>query len=532
MRPARNGHAYADRDNDQQCDREPDQHPPHHGIITSPLLRKIIPPVPEKFAICLLASEAEPLSKTGGLADVAGALTRYLHRAGHDVRLFTPAYDFIDRAACAAEPVAGLTQVPLNVGARTYRFSVLRAALPEGAFAYLIDCPPLYGRGTLYTSDPDEHVRFLVLTRAALTACQLLGFAPQIVHCNDWHTAFAPLYLRTLYADQPLFVRSRTVLTIHNIGYQGIFSAAQVSDLTLPPTAQRLLYPPDLAAGNINALRHGILYADTITTVSPTHAREICTDEYGMGLQDTLRVRAAEGDVAGILNGVDYDEWDPRRDRYLPLHFDADTLEVKGQLKRQFLARRRLAAAPTLPLVGIVSRLAVQKGIDLMFDAVPRVLSARPWTFAVLGSGEPLYEQFFTDLERRFSGRVSYHRGYDEELAHWIEAASDLFLMPSRYEPCGLNQMYSLRYGTVPIVRRTGGLADSVEHYDPTSGRGTGVVFSDFDSPALEWALNTALDLYALPEHWTRMTRNGMQRDFSWQHQGAEYIELYRRLTG
>ena len=488
--------------------------------------------MPDKFAICLLASEVEPLSKTGGLADVAGALTRYLHRAGHDVRLFTPGYDFIDRAACAAEPVAGLTQVPLTVGARTYRFSILRAALPDGAFAYLIDCPPLYARGRLYTSDPDEHVRFLVLTRAALIACQLLGFAPQIVHCNDWHTAFAPLYLRTLYADQPLFARSRTVLTIHNIGYQGIFSAAQVSDLTLPPTAQRLLYPPDLAAGNINALRHGILYADTITTVSPTHAREICTDEYGMGLQDTLRVRAAEGDVAGILNGVDYDEWDPRRDRYLPLHFDADTLEVKGQLKRQFLARRRLAAAPTLPLVGIVSRLAVQKGIDLMFDAVPRVLSARPWSFAVLGSGEPLYEQFFTDLERRFSGRVSYHRGYDEELAHWIEAASDMFLMPSRYEPCGLNQMYSLRYGTAPIVRRTGGLADSVEHYDPTSGRGTGVVFSDFDSPALEWALNTALDLYALPEHWTRMTRNGMQRDFSWQHQGAEYIELYRRLTG
>ena len=488
--------------------------------------------MPDKFAICLLASEVEPLSKTGGLADVAGALTRYLHRAGHDVRLFTPGYDFIDRAACAAEPVAGLTQVPLTVGARTYRFSILRAALPDGAFAYLIDCPPLYARGRLYTSDPDEHVRFLVLTRAALIACQLLGFAPQIVHCNDWHTAFAPLYLRTLYAEQPLFARSRTVLTIHNVGYQGIFSAAQVSDLTLPPAAQRLLYPPDLAAGNINALRHGILYADTITTVSPTHAREICTDEYGMGLQDTLRVRAAEGDVAGILNGVDYDEWDPRRDRYLPLHFDADTLEVKGQLKRQFLARRRLAAAPTLPLVGIVSRLAVQKGIDLMFDAVPRVLSARPWSFAVLGSGEPLYEQFFTDLERRFSGRVSYHRGYDEELAHWIEAASDLFLMPSRYEPCGLNQMYSLRYGTVPIVRRTGGLADSVEHYDPTSGRGTGVVFSDFDSPALEWALNTALDLYALPEHWTRMTRNGMQRDFSWQHQGAEYIELYRRLTG
>jgi starch synthase len=487
--------------------------------------------VPEKLAICLLASEVEPLSKTGGLGDVAGALARYLHRAGHDVRLFTPGYDFIDRAACAAEPVAGLTRVPLTVGADTYHFSVLRAALPQGAVAYLIDCPPLYARGVLYTSAPDEHVRFLVLTRAALTACQLLGFAPQIVHCNDWHTAFAPLYLRTLYADEPLFAHSRTVLTIHNIGYQGIFSAAQVSDLTLPPAAQPLLYQPDFSAGRINALRHGILYADTITTVSPTHAREICTDEYGMGLQDSLRERAAQGALTGILNGVDYDEWDPRRDRYLPLHYDAHTLEVKGELKRQFLARRKLEAVPTVPLAGIVSRLAVQKGIDLMFDAIPRVLSARPWSFAVLGSGEPQYEQFFTRLERRFPGRVSFERGYDDELAHWIEAASDMFLMPSRYEPCGLNQMYSLRYGTVPVVRRTGGLADSVEHYDPASGRGTGVLFNDFDPPALEWALHTALDLYALPAQWTRMVGNGMRRDFSWQHQGAQYVDLYRKLT-
>jgi starch synthase len=422
--------------------------------------------------------------------------------------------------------------VPLTVGAHTYFFSVLRAALPQGAFAYLIDCPPLYARGAIYTSDPDEHVRFLVLTRAALTACRLLGFAPQIVHCNDWHTAFAPLYLRTLYAREPLLARARTVLTIHNIGYQGIFSATEVADLELPPAALGLLYPPDLVAGSINALRHGILYADTITTVSPTHAREICTDEYGMGLQDSLRTRAAQGAVSGILNGVDYEEWDPRRDRYLPLHYDAGTLGVKGQLKRELLARRGLGAAPAVPLVGIVSRLAVQKGIDLMFDAVPRVLSARPWSFVVLGSGEPRYQQFFTGLERRFSGRVSFERGYDEELAHWIEAGSDMFLMPSRYEPCGLNQMYSLRYGTVPIVRRTGGLADSVEPYDVASGRGTGVVFDDFDSPALEWALNTALDLHALPGHWIRMMRNGMRCDFSWQHQGAEYVALYRRLTG
>ena len=480
----------------------------------------------------MLASEVEPLSKTGGLADVAGALTRYLHGAGHEVRLFSPAYDSIDLAACSAHPVAGLAQIPLTLGPRTYVFSVLRAALPQGASAYLIDCPALYARGTIYTSDPDEHLRFLVLTRAALTACQRLRFAPQIIHCNDWHTAFAPLYLRTAYADEPLFARARSVLTIHNIGYQGIFPAAQVADLGLTPQARRLLYEPELAAGRINALRHGILYANIITTVSPTHAREICSDAYGMGLQDSLRERAAQGALAGILNGVDYDEWDPRRDRYLPLHYDVDSLAVKAQLKRELLARRRLDVAAGVPLAGVVSRLALQKGIELMFDALPRVLDARALALVVLGSGEPQYEQFFSDLERRYSERVSYQPGYHDELAHWIEAASDMFLMPSRYEPCGLNQMYSLRYGTVPIVRRTGGLADSVEHYDPASGRGTGVVFNDFDAPALEWALNTALDLYTLPAQWTRMVRNGMQCDFSWQRQGAQYLELYRRLTG
>jgi starch synthase len=265
--------------------------------------------------------------------------------------------------------------------------------------------------------------------------------------------------------------------------------------------------------------------------VSPTHAREICTDEYGMGLQDSLRLRAAQGAVSGILNGVDYDEWDPRRDRYLPEHYDADSLGVKAHLKRQLLARRRLDVAPAVPLAGMVSRLAVQKGIELMFDALPRVLAARALALVVLGSGEPQYEEFFSALELSFAGRVSYQRGYDDELAHWIEAASDLFLMPSRYEPCGLNQMYSLRYGTVPIVRRTGGLADSVADYDAASGRGTGIVFNDFDATALERALNAALDLYAQPAQWMRVVRNGMQCDFSWRHQGAAYLALYRRLT-
>jgi starch synthase len=487
--------------------------------------------VPEKLAICLLASEVEPLSKTGGLADVAGALGKYLHGAGHDVRLFTPRYAFIDLDRWGAEPVPGLTELALAVGPHDYVISVLRVRLPGGAPVYLIDCPALYARTAIYTNDADEHLRFIAFTRAALTACQLLGWSPQIVHCNDWHTAFAPLFLRTVWQDERLFAAARTVLTIHNIGYQGIFSAAQVADLGLPPGSQTLLHPADLAAGRINALRHGILYADAITTVSPTHAREICSDEYGMGLQDSLRVRAAAGAVSGILNGVDYDEWDPRRDRYLPLHFDAQHLGAKAEMKSAFLARRMLPVAPGVPLAGLVSRLAVQKGIELMFSALPKVLAARPLTFVALGSGEPQYEEFFFTLQGRFPRQVSFHCGYDEELAHWIEAASDLFLMPSRYEPCGLNQMYSLRYGTVPVVRRTGGLADSVEPYDPQRGTGTGIVFNDFNSAALEWAINTALDLYAQPAHWQRMVRNGMACDFSWQHQAQQYVELFERLT-
>ena len=249
-----------------------------------------------------------------------------------------------------------------------------------------------------------------------------------------------------------------------------------------------------------------------------------------MGLQDSLRARGSA--LTGILNGVDYDEWDPRHDRYLPRHFDADTLEIKAQLKKELLARLKLRVPSTTPLAGMVSRLASQKGIELMFESVPQVLDWRDFAFVALGSGDAPYESFLRQLEQSYPGRVIYRGGYDDELAHWIEAASDMFLMPSRYEPCGLNQMYSLRYGTVPVVRRTGGLADSVQHYDPDTGRGTGIVFNDFDSEALEWALNTALDLYAEPQHWTGLVHNGMKCDFSWQRQGGLYLQLYERTLG
>ncbi|MHB1871017.1 MAG: glycogen synthase [Steroidobacteraceae bacterium] len=480
--------------------------------------------------VALLASEATPLSKTGGLADVAGALAECVHAAGHDARLFTPGYAAIDRSRFAPQPVAGLQDLPLQIGPHRYVFSLSEVRLPgAGVPAYLIECPALYGRATLYTADADEHLRFLAFTRAALLACTRLGWAPHIVHCNDWHTAFAPLMLRTQFAHEPTFAEAHTVLTIHNIGYQGVFGAEDVDDLDLGDQTY-LLHQDDLRAGHINPLRHGILYAEALTTVSPTHAREICTDEYGMGLQDSLRLR--ERDLTGILNGVDYSVWDPRCDPHLPRHFDAGHLDVKADLKRTFLTRMGLATPPAVPLAGIVSRLALQKGFDLMFDTLPSLLESRPFALVVLGTGEARYQQFFAALAERFPGRVVFQRGYDDALAHWIEAACDLFLMPSRYEPCGLNQMYSLRYGTVPVVRRTGGLADSVEHFDPGTGVGTGVVFNNFDAPALTWALNTALDWYAEPALWRRIVHNAMAQDFSWARQSEQYLSIYRRLAG
>jgi starch synthase len=478
--------------------------------------------------VCFISSEVTPLSKTGGLADVAGALAKHLHGARHDVRVFSPLYAQIDRRQWPVEPVSGLQDIPLDIGPHRYRYSVLVTQLPGSkAPVYLIDCASLYARSSLYTADADEHLRFLALTRAAFEISQRMAWSPDILHCNDWHAGFAPLYLKYMYSWDRLFQRTRSVLTIHNIGYQGVFSASAVDDLALGPNIY-LLHQDDLRAGHINSLKHGIMYADAITTVSPTYAREIRTREQGMGLQTMLQQRS--GALVGILNGVDYDEWDPRRDRYLSRHYDARQLANKLVLKAEFLKRLGLSTSPSTPLAGLVSRLAMQKGLDLLFDALPRVLSSRELAFVALGSGEPQYENFFLELQQNFRGRVHFHRGYSDELAHWIEAASDMFLMPSLYEPCGLNQLYSLRYGTVPVVRKTGGLADSVQPFDPATKQGTGIVFEEFKSEALARALNEALDLYSRQSQWRQMVRNGMRQNFSWAHQGAEYVKLYERV--
>ncbi len=477
--------------------------------------------------ICFVASEVAPFAKTGGLADVAGVLPKHLHALGHDVRVFMPLYSSIGSAAANANKVDAVQGVPLHLGPHFYRFSIIESRLPDSSVPlYFVHCPEAYDRPSIYTQGPDEHLRFLVLQRAVLETCQRLAFAPDIVHCNDWHTGLIPVMLKSLYAWDRLFSGARSVMSIHNIGYQGVFPPHTVFDVG--GEVRHLLSPFTVAGGSINWLREGVRNAHRVTTVSPTYAQEICTPLGGHGLDADLLAR---GDgVVGILNGVDYREWNPATDRYLKHHFSPEDLSGKAATKRGLLDWLNLTAADTAPLIGLVSRLTVQKGFDLLFDTLPEILATRDVSFVALGSGEPHYESFFTALQRRFRDRVVFHRGYHDELSHLIEAASDMFLMPSMYEPCGLNQMYSLKYGTIPIVRRTGGLADSVQMWDPTTRQGTGIVFNDFDIHGMRWAIHTALDLYKDHDAWTQMIRNAMAQDFSWEKQARQYVGMYEAL--
>jgi starch synthase len=480
--------------------------------------------------ICFVTAEYAPLAKAGGLADAAGALARTLDAHGHDVRVFLPAYRTALATAERRWPVEFLRSIPITLGSHRYDVSVSHAEVPGSRLkVYLVECPALFDRPTLYADGPDEHLRFLLLTRAAIEACQRMAFAPDIAHCHDWHTAFLPLYLKSIYAWDRLFAATKSVFTIHNLGYQGELPGARVQDLGLGD-ARGMLDQGDLRAGRVNAMKHGIRYADLVTTVSPTYAREIATAEHGMGLDEVIRARGTA--IVGILNGIDPDEWNPGTDRHLPHHFSLRRMVGKGLMKQALLQRIGLAIDPGRPLIGMVTRLVTQKGIDLLIDALPRLLASREFGLVVLGNGEARFERFFAELAAQHPGRIAFQQGYSEELAHWIEAGADLFLMPSRYEPCGLNQMYSLRYGTVPIVRRTGGLADSVQAFDAATGLGTGIVFEHYDAAAVTWAVGQALDLYTDHVAWNRVRRNGMQADYSWDGQAARYEAEYARLIG
>ena len=479
--------------------------------------------------VLFVSSEVAPFSKTGGLGDVSGALPQALAARGHEVLVVTPLYGRIDLKRFPMHPVRALQGLSVQMGSRRVELSGSVAQVPGNPPVYFVNSPHSFRRHTIYTNDADEHRRFLTLVHGALLFAQRLRFAPDIIHVHDWQTAMLPLILRVNYSwDQQIFGRSRTVLTIHNLSYQGKFPASIAPELGLRGQ-EYLLHQDQLRDGVINFLLHGILYANAITTVSPTYAQEIRTPEHGEGLDWALRSRS---DVLfGILNGVDADAWNPARDKLIPYRYDALDLTGKERNKNALLARFRLPSMPGAPLVGIVSRLASQKGLDLVPEGLLPMLRAGSVQVAVLGQGERRLEGVFQDLRNWFPRQVAFQRQFDESLAHQIQAGSDFILVPSRFEPCGLTQMYGLRYGTVPIVRKTGGLADTVEPWSPSRRTGTGVVFNDFNSEAVHWAAGAARELYQDRSTYRLLQRNGMGRNFSWDVQVQEYERLYAMLN-
>jgi starch synthase len=479
--------------------------------------------------VCQATSELYPFSKAGGLADVSSALSRYLALEGHDVRVFSPLYATLDTERFKVAPVDFLQEIPVDLSGTTYWFSAYTALQPgTDLWVYFIHCPQLYDRPTIYTDDLDEHRRFILLSHAVLQCCQRMGWSPDVIHSHDWPTALLPLIQSSIYRWDHLFRNTKSVLTIHNIGYQGVFSSNIHSDV-VPWYFHHLLHQDDFAAGMINFLKTGLLYADILTTVSPTYAKEIQTPTFGAGLNGTLAARHL--DLAGILNGVDYNEWSPSRDPFIENHYSArNVVSGKRLNKKVLLEKLGLPFREKTPVAGVVSRLVEQKGFELLFDSFPELLEQRDLQFVAVGTGERKYVEFFVGLQERFPEKVAFFGGYSDEIARLVEAGADLFLMPSKYEPCGLSQMYSLKYGTVPVVRWTGGLADTVQHYDPVTGEGTGFVFEHYTSAGLTWAMNTALDLFPDRKQWLNLMRNGMRQDFSWARQITKYVQLYQEL--
>ncbi|MCW5557701.1 MAG: glycogen synthase GlgA [Verrucomicrobiae bacterium] len=475
------------------------------------------------------ASELHPFSKTGGLADMVAALTRTLARAGHTVEVVTPLY-------------RGLAERFRNLQPAEWRFDVrLGAGLVPGAFwradpepglrLWFVDQPGFYDRPGLYNAHqvdyPDNAARFTFLSKAALLLARHLTPRVDLVHGHDWQTGLLPLLVHHARVAQEWSEAPRTLFTIHNLAYQGWFSPEDWSLTNLPDSWFHL--ESALHHGHWNCLKGGLAVADALTTVSPTYAREIRTPEYGCGLDGLLRRREAE--LTGILNGVDYAEWNTTANPALPHAYDAEHLEGKAANKRELQQELGLAPREDLPLFANISRLTDQKGADLQLDAVESLLAAgQPFQFALLGSGHPGLEASYRDLAQRHPGTVAATIGFDPELAHRIEAGADFFLMPSRFEPCGLNQLYSLRYGTVPIVRATGGLEDSVVDPRDQLEQATGIKFREPNALALANAIRKGLRLYPHSDLLTHFRRNGMQADFSWEKQAREYLELYERI--
>lgn len=461
--------------------------------------------------ILMVASEAAPFSKTGGLGDVIGALPAALAAAGENVAVLTPAYRRNYYPNPPREVYRNL-RIPLGPG-----FNVdIYATVERGVTFYFLDSAALFDRDEIYGSS-DDFLRFAVLSMAALGVARHI-FKPDVIHAHDWQAALVPVYMREHFRGDPTFLGVKVLFTIHNLGYQGVFGREVLPIVGLEP---RLFNPEQLEAwGNLNYMKGGIGWSDAVSTVSKGYAREIQTLEYGFGLDAYLRKFAP---IYGIVNGVDYEEWNPEHDPHIAHHYSMNDLSGKRECKRALLAEYGLPGDLDRPLIGTVSRFAKQKGFDLIADVAGRLLDLDV-SLVVLGSGEWEYEGLFRHLAAVRPDKIGARVVYDNALAHRIEAGADMFLMPSRYEPCGLSQIYSLKYGTVPIVRATGGLDDTIDE-------DTGFKFRDYSGDALMDAVNLACSVYRNRTDWVAMMRRGMRKDFSWTSAAREYVTLYKELV-
>lgn len=481
----------------------------------------------QSLKILFAASEAVPFAKTGGLADVAGALPKALKERGHEVIVVMPRYYSIDRSEL--KPLIGPLGVPMGPIGELWA-AIYQGVLPGSDVpVYFIDFEQYFGRGGLYDENgysyKDNDNRFIFLSKAAFQLCKKLDFAPDVIHCNDWHTASMPLLKKTRFQHDEHFANAVSVLTLHNMQHQGYFFKGAMDVMEV---GWNHFNPMELESfDGVNILKGGIAHADAVTTVSRKYAEEIQTPKYGFGLQH--HVKAHSGKLFGILNGVDYDDWSPAVDRHTAALFDVGDMAGKAECKEDIREHFGLPQ-DDVPLIGFVGRFAKQKGIELIAGTIEGLIHLNA-QFVMLGTGEKWAEGFFSDIAGRYSDKFAVHVGYSNELAHRIEAGCDLFLMPSIFEPCGLNQIYSLRYGTLPIVRATGGLDDTIENYDPQTGEGTGFKFElarhDGLYHTVKWAVDTWHDA---PEHFSAMQERAMRQRFGWDDAAEGYETVYNWL--
>ncbi len=485
--------------------------------------------------VLFLSSEVFPFAKTGGLADVASALPQALKEIGHEVRLALPRYGFVNERKFRIHEIIRLKDIDIPIGKKVAKLNVKSSFLigeRTKVQIYFIDSSEFFGRQGIY-QDPkakkdyaDNDERFIFYSRGIFEILKRLGWAPHIIHCNDWQSGLVPVYLKKIYSKDPFFKNIKTVFTIHNVAYQGNFPKETFQKTGLPAD----VFTPDGAEfyDKLSFMKAGIVYSDYVTTVSSTYAKEISdSNEYGCGMEGVLKKKKRA--FSGIVNGIDYSIWNPDTDNFIPFKYSVKTADAKVENKKYLLKRFGKKFDPKVPLIGMVTRLVEQKGLDLLIDGFNELMKMNV-QLILLGTGEKQYHTKLDALAKKHSERFSLELDYNDELAHLIEGAADIFLMPSKFEPCGLNQLYSLKYGTIPVVRKTGGLADTVTEVNPQKGSGTGFFFEDYTAASMLKALSKAVALFGDQKNWQKVMRNAMTQDFSWTSSARQYEALYNKI--